>query len=357
MTMHVGLVDQSVKFKKRVASDDVSDYKVISRGQLVVGFPIDEGVLDFQTLYDEGIVSPAYGVWDLADEELVHRPYLKKFLRSNPALAYYKGKLRGSTARRRSLPAEVFLALPVPLPTLASQRRIAAILDQVDAIRAKRRDVLANLDALPQSIFHDMFGDPVDNPKGWSMRHLGDEAHSMQYGPRFHNESYSEHGVRIVRITDLNQSGQLNFDGMPRMSVTDEERRKFELSPGDIVFARTGATVGKLAIIRDIDPPSIAGAYFIRIQVSRNVLPEFVAAVLRSRSVQSIIWVKSHQSAQQNFSGPGLRALPLPIPPLGLQREFVDRTESVRGARARFRADSFGELFAALQSRAFQGEL
>jgi type I restriction enzyme S subunit len=65
MTMHDGLVDQSAKFKKRVASADVSDYKVIKRGQMVVGFPIDEGVLDFQTLYDEGIVSPAYGVWEL----------------------------------------------------------------------------------------------------------------------------------------------------------------------------------------------------------------------------------------------------------------------------------------------------
>lgn len=63
MTMHEGLVDQQEKFKKRVASEDVSSYKVIERGQLVVGFPIDEGVLDFQTRYDRAIVSPAYGVW------------------------------------------------------------------------------------------------------------------------------------------------------------------------------------------------------------------------------------------------------------------------------------------------------
>lgn len=65
MTMHGGLVDQAIKFKKRVASTDTSQYKIVSHNQLVVGFPIDEGVLSFQKLYEKAIVSPAYDVWDL----------------------------------------------------------------------------------------------------------------------------------------------------------------------------------------------------------------------------------------------------------------------------------------------------
>jgi len=166
MTMHEGLVDQSARFKKRIASTDLSDYKVVTRGQLVVSFPIDEGVLDFQELYPAGLVSPAYGIWDVIDERRVDRRYLKLSLRSPRSFTYYRTKLRGSTARRRSLPADVFLALPVRLPSLPEQRRITATLDHADTLRTKRRQVLTHLGALTEWIFNEMFGDPLTNPRG-----------------------------------------------------------------------------------------------------------------------------------------------------------------------------------------------
>ena len=82
MTMHEGLVDQGTKFKKRVASANTADYKLVRRNQLVVGFPIDEGVLSFQNLYDEAIVSPAYDTWRLRANIEVEPAYLERFLRS-----------------------------------------------------------------------------------------------------------------------------------------------------------------------------------------------------------------------------------------------------------------------------------
>ena len=81
-----------------------------------MGFPIDEGVLSFQTLYDEAVVSPAYDVWSITQNELVEIKYLERFLRSPFALKFYASKLRGTTARRRSLPDDIFLSLLVPLP-------------------------------------------------------------------------------------------------------------------------------------------------------------------------------------------------------------------------------------------------
>jgi len=358
MTMHDGLVDQSQKFKKRIASEDVSDYKVIERGQPVVGFPIDEGVLDFQHRYDAAIVSPAYGVWDV-NGAAVERDYLGRFLRSPRALSYYKAKLRGSTARRRSLPSEIFLALQIPLPSLAEQRRVVAILDHVESLRVKRSRNNDNWNELASSTFYEMFGDPVVNPRGWPTGKLADQVSDMQYGPRFYNESYSADGMRIVRITDLNQNGTLDFQTMPRMSVTAHDEHKYRLSSGDIIFARTGATVGKLAVIREQDPPCIAGAYFIRIQLKEAVEPDYAAAVLRSRSIQSIIVGGSHQSAQQNFSGPGLRALPFPVPPIELQRQFAAVLAEQAKAQAPISRSTqdLDRLFASLQSRAFRGEL
>src|ERR1017187_2894487 len=86
MTMRDGLVNQADKFTKRVASADTSQYKVVGRNQLVVGFPIDEGVLAFQRLYDAAIVSPAYNVWDLKGGISIDSKYLERFLRSPLAL-------------------------------------------------------------------------------------------------------------------------------------------------------------------------------------------------------------------------------------------------------------------------------
>lgn len=121
MTMHNGLVFQSDKFKKSVASQDKSTYKVVHRNQLVIGFPIDEGVLATQRITDAGIVSPAYGIWDV-DQTKIIPEFLEYALRCNRAIDYYKAKLRGSTARRRSLPTPTLLELDVPLPDIEQQK-------------------------------------------------------------------------------------------------------------------------------------------------------------------------------------------------------------------------------------------
>src|SRR5579872_2815455 len=174
MTMHDGLVDQRVKFKKRVASSNTSQYKVATQNQLVVGFPIDEGVLSFQNLYNKAIVSPAYDIWDLIGTEEVDNRYLERFLRSPMALTFYASKLRGTTARRRTLPDDIFLSLSIPLPALSQQQRIAAILDKADELRAKRRAALAQVEFLSKARFMDLFGNATRNPKAIPKIALGE---------------------------------------------------------------------------------------------------------------------------------------------------------------------------------------
>ncbi len=251
------------------------------------------------------------------------------------------------------------LKLPLPLPPLAEQRRIAEVLDRAEALLAKRRAALAQLDSLTQSLFLDLFGDPVSNPKKWPDPTLGGLLAFQQYGPRFYNESYSADGIRIVRITDLSEEGVLDFSSMPRLVVSDEDREKYALCPGDLIFARTGATVGKVALIQPNDPPCIAGAYFITMRFKESLVPIYARAVLTAPSVRGIVVKRSRQAAQQNFSGPGLRELPMPIPPIELQREFARRVRAVEKLKTAQRAAlaELDALFASLQHRAFRGEL
>ncbi|MEK6304282.1 MAG: restriction endonuclease subunit S [Acidobacteriota bacterium] len=245
------------------------------------------------------------------------------------------------------------------LPPLAEQRRIAEVLDRAEALRAKRRDALAQLDTLTQAFFLDLFGDPVPNPKRWPDPKLGGLLTFQQYGPRFYNEPYSVDGIRIVRITDLNEAGTLDFAEMPRLAVSNADRTKYALHPGDLIFARTGATVGKVALIQQDDPPCIAGAYFITMRFVKTLEPVYARAVLMAPSIRAIVAKRSRQAAQQNFSGPGLRQLPMPLPPLELQRDFSRRVSAVEKLKAAHRASltEMDALFASLQHRAFRGEL
>ncbi len=152
MTMHEGLVLQSDRFKKSIASPDKSDYKVVKRGQLVVSFPIDEGVLSVQDVADAGIVSPAYAIWDI-DATVVRRKWLEAFLRSPRSIQFYKSKLKGSTAMRRSLPKETFIGMPVSLPSLAEQDEALDRLARVRRLQNQRQTQLSRLDELAKSLF------------------------------------------------------------------------------------------------------------------------------------------------------------------------------------------------------------
>lgn len=205
MTMRYGLVDQEQRFKKRIASLDTSHYKIVKRGELVVGFPIDEGVLGFQEFYSEAIVSPAYHVWRLRDIHQVDRRYLERYLRSNVALAFYSKKLRSTTERRRAIPDDIFLTLPIPLPSFAEQRRITAILDLTDNLRQKRQNGIDLLDKMPYAMFVNAFGDPPANPKGWPRRTIGEIGKVVTGNtPSRANASYYGSEIEWIKSDNIN---------------------------------------------------------------------------------------------------------------------------------------------------------
>lgn len=247
----------------------------------------------------------------------------------------------------------------IELPHIDEQKRIAAILDKADRLRRQRRFAQTLSDSFLQSVFIKMFGDPVANPMEWNKRTVGDELDVMQYGPRFYNELYSPTGIRIIRITDLDSSGELDFVSMPRLKVSDEDVKTYALKPGELIFARSGATVGKTALIPEKAPVCIAGAYFMTMRFKKAINPVFVRHLFAAKPIQSIIESRSRQSAQQNFSGPGLRELPLIVPPVPLQEKFaaiVQKFERIR-RQQREATRQAEHLFQTLLHRAFRGEL
>ena len=162
ITMQDGLVLQSEKFKKRIASVDTSDYLVIPRGKLVQGIHIDEGNFDVQNLVEAGIVSPAYKVWDI-NTNRVWPEYLVMYLRSPKAIAYFKTKLIGTVSRRGRMTQSDFMGMQIPLPTIDEQKAIVDKLNKLATLISLRKQQLAKLDELIKSRFIELFGDPIRN--------------------------------------------------------------------------------------------------------------------------------------------------------------------------------------------------
>ncbi|MCK6481228.1 MAG: N-6 DNA methylase [Planctomycetes bacterium] len=158
ITMKHGLVDQADKFKKRIASTDISGYKRVGRNDLVVGFPVDEGVLGIQSKYPYAAVSPAYDVWEVR-VDLVDVRYLELVLRSPQARRRYHAKMRGTAGRRRTLDKGEFLSIEIPVPSLEVQRAIA------DRLAGYRAAVAAAEEALSGALkvtLAEVWAEPAD---------------------------------------------------------------------------------------------------------------------------------------------------------------------------------------------------
>jgi type I restriction enzyme S subunit len=330
MTMHDGLVNQADKFKKRVASRDTASYKVVKRHQLVVGFPIDEGVLSFQELYDAAIVSPAYGIWDLRKPDQVDRDYLERYLRSPRALAFYTAKLRSTTARRRSLPRETFLSMPIPLPPLPEQRRIAAILDKADAVRRKRRQTLDLADQFLRSAFLDMFGDPVTNPKRWPVKKLGN---CITDKPRIGTIARATDGgsVAVVRVGDLGQFRLPNF--LPtHVNLDLPDIKRFQIAPGDFLLARAIGSeehLGKASVVRankgGSDQIIVFDSHVMRLRFDEAAIhPVFFWQWMKTSGGRALFMRNAGRTAVQfNINATQITRIAIALPPEELQAQFV----------------------------------
>ena len=141
------------------------------------------------------------------DPSRLYPPYLVELLRTKES--HFERQSRGATIKgiARQCGAE---HLAIPLPSLAGQRRIAEVLDRAEALRAKRRAALAQLDTLTQSIFLSLFGDPATNPKGWPIHPLADYVAEFQGGKSIEAES-GENAVTVNRVLKISAVTGMKF--------------------------------------------------------------------------------------------------------------------------------------------------
>jgi type I restriction enzyme S subunit len=246
------------------------------------------------------------------------------------------------------------LKLPLPLPSVVEQRRIAAILDQADALRAKRCAALAQLDALAESIFIDMFGDPTTNPKGWPIRSLSEVATTTSGGtPNRAVAGFFDGGIPWVKSGELRQGIVTQTEESLSPQGIAESAAKL-MPSGTVLVAMYGATAGAVAKLGIMAATNQAVCC---IQPTAELDPDYLIHFLR-RSSSSLL-AKRVGGAQPNLSQEILRAIQLPVPPKGRQGEFGARLSAVDSITSRYRRSlaALDELFTSLHYRAFAGTL
>jgi len=248
----------------------------------------------------------------------------------------------------------------VVVPGLGEQRRIAAILDQAETLRCQRRSALAQLDSLTQSIFLDMFGDPVTNPKGWNFARLDQLVRAddtINYGVIQPGDALEE-GVPLVRVGDV-VDGNFDPQSLKRIALSIEAPYKRSRLRGDEILVTCVGSIGVVALVdASMSGFNIARAVS-RIPLSEKMDRVFVASYLQTDYVQRYFTSELRTVSQPTLNIKQICETKVIQPPLPLQRTFATRIQAIESLKTTHRAAlaELDALFASLQQRAFAGEL
>lgn len=308
-------------FSKEVASKDKSTYKIVPKGYFAYNpSRINVGSIDWQNCEDKVIVSPLYVVFGVSEE--LDQQYLLHYLKSDMMLTYIKEYATGSV--RDNLKLSDLGKFPINLRPLDEQRKIAAVLDKVSDLIAKRRQQLDKLNELIKARFVEMFGEPHENPKHWQedelSRHL-----KVIGGYAFKSDGFTDEGIPVLRIGNIN-SGRFLPVNMVYWS-DDSALARYKVFPGDLVMSLTG-TVGK----DDYGNVCILGAdydeYYLnqrnaKLSIEAALNKCYFSELLKFPRIKKRLTGISRGVRQANISNKDILTLRVPIPPIELQEQFA----------------------------------
>ena len=249
-----------------------------------------------------------------------------------------------------------------PLPPLEEQKRIAAILDQADVIRRKRKEAIALTEELLRSTFLDIFGDPVTNPKDWKVTKLEDTfSRKPQIGTT--KPAHSKGQSLVVRVGEIGgQNVELDKCGV--VTLAEKDLEKFKCEPGDFLLARaigSESHLGKASILQQNNQCVVFDSHVMRLRFDHKVLlPVFFLQWLKTKGGRKLFMKKAGRTAVQfNVNGKQISSVDIPLPPIENQRKFVRFHDKAVSMINQYDQAHYikNDLFNSLLQKAFRGEL
>ena len=292
--------------------------------------------------------------------------YIFYWLNSSPGKAALRA-LSTTTTGLRNLDTHRYLNQLVPLPPVDEQRRIAVILDKADAIRRKRRQALAEIDALLRSTYAHVLGHLNPELAAWPLRSIEELASpccgSMRTGPFGSDLRHSEFVDEGVAVLGIDNAVNNAFEWAERRYITEdkyERLRRYRVYPGDVIVTIMGTT-GRSAVAPDDIPEAITTKHLATITPDKKqILPEVLSFAIHSDPLVIHQIRRANKGAIMSGLNLGIiKSLELRSAPLRLQERFVYIYKQSLAIQSQLSDPQIsGEaLFTSLSQRAFRGEL
>lgn len=310
-------------FSKEVASKDKSTYKIVPRGYFAYNpSRINVGSVDWQKYEDRVIVSPLYVVFGVSDR--LDRQYLLHYLKSDMMLSFIKEYATGSV--RDNLKLADLGKFPINLRPVEEQRQIAATLDKIDELIAKRRQQLDKLDKLVKSRFIEMFGDPKSNPNSYPISQLSEHIEFLTSGSRgwaqYCVDNGSEWFITIKNVKDC----RISIDNMQPINAPDNaEAKRTKVQEGDLLISIT-ADLGRTGVVtKEIaDHGAYINQHLTCIRLNKEMLnPLYVAFFMESPAGKEQFESKNQSAVKAGLNFNSINSLRLLVPPMDEQNAFV----------------------------------
>ena len=301
-----------------------SSAKILKKGTILYTIFASVGkvaILDIEATTNQAIV----GI-DLKGNNLLDKDFLYYFLCSIEN--NIKKQARG--VAQNNINISILKNISIPILSMSLQKSIVKTLNKLEDIleNFKQKKLLINF--LNKSLFTRMFGTPEYNEKGWNFISLKDISYTKgEYGSNKPAINYNG-GYRYIRITDINATGELKTE---KVGVSDEEieAQKYALKENDILFARSGATVGKNFLYNKKYGKCIFAGYLIRFKLNPHLIStKYLKIYLDTNYYWN--WVKNCQNivAQPNINAKQYgEDLKIMLPPIELQNKFAERVEKI----------------------------
>ena len=312
-------------FSKEVASKDKSTYKIVPRGYFAYNpSRINVGSVDWQKYEDRVIVSPLYVVFGVSDR--LDRQYLLHYLKSDMMLSFIKEYATGSV--RDNLKLADLGEFPINLRPVEEQRQIAATLDKIDDLIAKRRQQLDKLDELVKSRFIEMFGDPITNEMGWEKVQLSTCIESIDNGKSLVCDTSARQG-NWPAVLKLSAATYGFYRPEENKAMLDENQfvEDAAVRAGDLLFTRknTPELVGMCAYVYDTPSrlmmPDLIFFFFSTNRCNKVFLWKLINHNLFRDCIRAIS--TGSAKSMSNISKERLLNLEIILPPAELQEQFA----------------------------------
>lgn len=242
--------------------------------------------------------------------------------------AYFEKNATGSTFK--AISSKTVSNTTLSIPPKSTQLAIVSELDKINELIRLKKEQLKDFDNLAQSLFYEMFGDPVENEKGWEVKKIGDLAlvKTGPFGSMLHKEDYICDGIPLVNPVHMK-----DFKIVPDLDFTISKEKASELEnyllkSNDVVFARRG-DIGRCAIVSEAEQGFICGTGSLFVRFSKEIESIFIMYIIRCDSFSKHLISKAKGATMLNINSNTIADLDIPLPPLSLQRLFAQRIEQI----------------------------